>query len=163
MPSSLFDVPTRSTKGQQRQKANAKLQNMATAFYGDIGLSRANGAAFDVTAAIVQWAKFIDRVGPKMVYYSIESTHAQMWLSDSEIGYLRSQVDDSMDLIEFRRDRCIPDQRQTHPKLAGKKHKIKSRPLTYDAEWKTMTDCSKLNPEVEYPDLTAWLLKNCNL
>jgi hypothetical protein len=160
MPSALFDVPTRSTKGQQRQHADAKLNNMATAFYGAFGLSQANGTVFDVNAAIVQWAKFIDRVGPKLMYYSIESTHAQMWLSDSEIGYLRGQVDHQLDLVEYRRDRCIPDQRLTHPKLVGKKHKIKSHPLTYDAEWVSMTDCSDLNSDEEYPDFTEWLMKH---
>jgi len=78
-PKALFSTPTRKTRDDGLAKANELMRQMSSAFYGDMLNSDMDQEAFDLTAAIVQWAKFIDRVGARQMYYSIESSHAQKW------------------------------------------------------------------------------------
>ncbi len=174
MPQPLFDAPTRSTKDEKRNLANFKIQRLLTAFYGQKIPERLDKEDFDIDAAIVQWAKFMHRVGPKLAYYSIESTHAQKWLSESETHWLQSQVEEldahglrnfpkdtptpAAHLIEYHRDRCIDDPDVWPKQLSGFKPKFRSRPLRYDPNWEIMTDCTGIDSKVERPDFTKWLL-----
>lgn len=162
-PGPLFDPPTRHTKSGERRLANERMRKMSSAFYGSPGIPDLDDDAFDLDAAIVQWAKFVHRVGSKMIYYSVESAHAQKWLSESEMDYIRMTDDDmfgdGLHKVEVRRDHGFYPPYKTLPQIKGKVPALRSKPLTYDEEWISMTDFSGIDPEVEHPNYLAWLLK----
>lgn len=174
MPKPLFNAPTRKTKGNERQAANELMRRMSAAFNGAFGNLVVDQEAFDLNAAIAQWAKFIDRIGPKLMYYSVESTHAQKWYSESEMDYIRmtdsdlradgdergdDKMSDGEHLIEVHRDQGPFPPHKILPHLQGRMRDLRSRQLTYDAEWETMTDCSGINIDTEYHDFDWWTVK----
>ena len=164
MPKPLFEAPTRKTVNDGRSLANFNVQKMLTSFYGQRIPNGLDEEAFGIDAAIVQWAKFMHRAGPGLTYYSVESTHAQKWLSASETAYVRS-TDIDMDRtgrhpVELRRDHSIHPPHQMLNELDGRKINIRSRPLKHDPKWEVMTDCSNIDSEVERPDFLRWFLKS---
>lgn len=161
-PAPLFKPPSRRTKDKRRDKANALMRKMVTAFNGPSRLPGADDA-FDLDAAIVQWAKFMDRMGSKMMYFARESVHAQKWYSDSEMDYIR-RTDGDMNRrgehkIEVHRD-CGPHSHTTVlPHLKGRLRHLRTRPLQYDDEWVRLTDCSGININTHYHDFDTWTLR----
>ncbi|MBI1492034.1 hypothetical protein [Halocynthiibacter styelae] len=81
----LFKVPSR---GEGRQKYDKQLQRVQSAFMGPQCGDEIEG--FDTDAAIVQWAKFLHRVGPKKMWVQIENSHAQKWFSKSELQLMQA-------------------------------------------------------------------------
>ncbi|MEL7300874.1 MAG: hypothetical protein AAFM92_10865 [Pseudomonadota bacterium] len=163
VPTALFKVPTRKTKDGKRDKANELMQRMAGAFYGSSFGAHIDPATFDLNAAIVQWAKFVDRMGSKNVYYSVESAHAQKWLSESEMDYLRMTDEDlygdGLHKYEIHRDQEFYPPFSVKDHLKGRKRNLRSRPLSYDAEWVSMTSCDGINPDTHYHDFDSWTVK----
>ncbi len=45
---------------------------------------------FNLDEAIRQWAIFMDQLGVGLIYYSVESVHAQKWYSEFEMDYIRA-------------------------------------------------------------------------
>ena len=159
----LFSPPTRDTKGKKRREANDLMQTMSAAFYGTTMNTHIDEASFNLNAAIAQWAKFIDRVGASQVYYSVETTHAQKWYSESEMDYLRLTDDDlfgdGRHLIEIHRDCGHFSPNRVLPHLKGRTRSLRTRSLTYDAEWEAMTDCHGIDSDTHYHDFDRWMLK----
>ncbi|SPH19591.1 hypothetical protein ASD8599_00326 [Ascidiaceihabitans donghaensis] len=174
MPMALFKPPTRKTKGGERETADELMRRMSAAFYGATMNTHVDQSVIDLNAAIVQWAKFVDRVGPKLLYYSVESSHAQKWYSESEMDYIR-MIDADMTTdedrrggkgkkdgehkIELHRDHGLLPPFEVPPHLKGRVRDLRSRPLTYDAEWDSMTNCSGINPDTHYHDFDRWSVK----
>ena len=174
MPMALFKPPTRKTKGGERETADELMRRMSAAFYGATMNTHLDRSVIDLNAAIVQWAKFVDRVGPKLLYYSVESSHAQKWYSESEMNYIRKtdadmttdedrRGDDGMKdgehKVELHRDHGLLPPFELQPHLKGEVRELRSRPLTYDAEWDSMTDCLGINPDTHYHDFDRWTVK----
>jgi len=163
MPKMLFSAPTRKTADNKRAKADAMMRQMSSAFFGDLMQDDLDDEAFDLTAAIVQWAKFIDRVGAKQMYYSVESAHAQKWYSKSEMDYVRLTDGDMLSsgshLIEIHRDHGPFPPLTILPHLKGRVRDLRSRRLTFDPEWESMTDCRGINRNTHYHDFDRWTLK----
>jgi len=174
VPKALFSPPSRKTKGGERDKADELMRRMSAAFYGASMNTHLDQSVIDLDAAIVQWAKFVDRVGPKLMYFSVESSHAQKWYSESEMDYIRmtdadiiadqdQRGDDGMQdgehKYELHRDHGLLPPFEILPHLKGRVRDLRSRPLTYDAEWETMTDCSGINPDTHYHDFDRWTVK----
>jgi hypothetical protein len=109
-----------------------------------------------------------------LAYYSVESAHAQKWYSESEMDYIRVTDDDMRTdndmrgedgmldgnhMIEVHRDHGpLPPHKQL-PHLQGRVCELRSRLLTYDAEWESMTDCSGIDSKTEYHDFDKWMVK----
>ena len=159
----LFGPPTRDTKDKKRQAADELMQKMAAAFYGTTMNTYIDQSSFDLNAAIVQWTKFIDRVGASQVYYSVETTHAQKWYSESEMEYIRmtdgDMINNGSHRIEIHRD-CGPFyQNKVLPHLKGRTRPLRTQKLTYDPEWEAMTDCYGIDPDTHYHDFDKWTVK----
>lgn len=174
MPMPLFKAPTRKTVGGELQATNDLMGRMSAAFTGTVMNPNIDHNAFDLNAAIAQWAKFIDRIGSKLAYYSVESTHAQKWYSESEMDYIRMTNDDMRTDDDLRDDDGMADGNHIYeihrdhgplpphkplPHLQGRMRELRSRLLTYDAEWESMTDCSGINPDTESHDFDRWIVK----
>lgn len=173
VPKPLFDPPTRDTKGGDRKAADELMRRMSMAFYGSTMNTYLDQSVIDLNAAIAQWAKFVDHVGARLMYYSIESAHAQKWYSESEMEYIRKNdmdltdhedlrgdgISDGQHKIELHRDHGLLPPYEVPSHLKGKLREFRSRPLTYDAEWESMTDCSGIDPDVHYHDFDKWTLK----
>lgn len=163
VPTPLFKVPTRATKDGKRKKADELMHRMSAAFNGPSLGPKISPSDFDVNAAIVQWAKFVDRMGAKNIYFSVESAHAQKWLSESEMDYLRMTDEDLLGSgrhkYEILRDQEFYPPFRVKEHLKGRKRNLRSRPLSYDGEWVSMTDCSGINPDTHYHDFDKWTVK----
>ena len=61
--------------------------------------------------------------------------------------------------VEIRRDHNFYPPHESLPGLSGRLRTLRSRPLSYDEEWVSMTDCSGIDQEIEHPDYLKWLLK----
>ena len=106
---------------------------MAGAFYGTFVGAHIDTFTFDLTAAIVRWATFVDRMGSKNVYCSVESAHAHKWLSESEMEYL--QVTDG-DLVGRGQLKCEVHRDQdvschTHRLIVENRAKIEPAPAKH--------------------------------
>jgi hypothetical protein len=160
-PKPLFDV---STRGPERREADARMNAMRAAFSGpNLDIDSMDDDSFNIEAAIVQWAKFIDGMDEKTIYYSVESVHAQKWYSDSELAWIRltdfDMYSDGKHRIEMHRDTGPFSERQRDPKLKGRFKSLRSRPLVRDTEWEKMTDCSGADPMFFTHDFRKWMLK----
>jgi hypothetical protein len=174
MPKALFSPPTRKTKGDERHLADEMMRRMSAAFYGANVNTDIDSTVVDLNAAIAQWAKFVDRVGTKLLYYSIESAHAQKWYSESEMDYIRltdsdlrtdgdwtddDAMNDGDHLLEMHRDHGPLPPQKVLPHLKGRVRVLRSRQLIYDPEWVSMTDCSGVNPDTHHPNFDQWTVK----
>ena len=160
-PKPLFDVQTR---GEERHEADARMDAMRTAFSGpNFDIDGLGDHPFDIEAAIVQWAKFIDSMDEKTIYYSVESVHAQKWYSESELAWIRLTDFDTDSMghhrFEMHRDTGPFSERVIDPKFKRKFRLLRSRPLVYDKEWVDMTDCSDIDPMIFKHSFHKWLLK----
>jgi hypothetical protein len=61
--------------------------------------------------------------------------------------------------IELHRDHGLLPPFDVPPHLKGRVRDLRSRPLTYDAEWDSMTDCLGINPDTHYHDFDRWTVK----
>ena len=163
LPEQLFKPPSRKTKGSERKTANELMRRMSSAFYGTTANTYIDQTAFDLNAAIAQWAKFVDRVGARQMHYSVETTHAQKWYSESEVDYIRKTdadlLSDGSHKIEIHRDHGPFPPHNTLLHLKGRMRDLRTRRLTYDAEWEAMTDCTDIDPYTQRPDFNRWMMK----
>lgn len=160
-PKPLFDVPTR---GPKRHEADLRMNAMRSAFSGpNLDIDLRGDHPFDIEAAIVQWAKFIDSMDEKTIYYSVESVHAQKWYSPSELDWMRQTDFDTDNMghhrLEMHRDTGPFSERIIDPKFKGKFRSLRSRPLVRDTEWEEMTDCSSIDRTLFKHSFHKWLLK----
>lgn len=160
-PKPLFEPPTR---GNRKHQADKDINALRTAFAGpELKTIQIQEQSFSLRDAIVQWTKFIDRMGLGLIYYSVESVHAQKWYSDSEMDYIRhSDLDmyaNDNHRIEMHRDTGPFQERVVIPRLKGRARSLRSRPLIRDHEWEKMTDCSNADPMVFKHDLLRWMFK----
>jgi hypothetical protein len=97
------------------------------------------------------------------MHYSVETTHAQKWYSESEVDYIRKTdadlLSDGSHKIEIHRDHGPFPPHNTLPHLKGRMRDLRTRRLTYDAEWESMTDCTDINPDTEVPAFDRWIVK----
>jgi hypothetical protein len=108
------------------------------------------------------------------MYYSIESAHAQKWYSESEMNYIRMidadlradgdiRQDDGMSdgshRYEVHRDHGPLPPFEVPPHLKGRVRELRSRPLTFDTEWESMTNCYGIDPDTHYHDFDQWTVK----
>ena len=66
---------------------------------------------------------------------------------------------DGQHKIELHRDHGLLPPYEVPEHLKGKVRELRSRPLTSDAEWESMTNCWGLDPDTEYPNFDQWTLK----
>lgn len=152
-----------SAKTGQRRSENEAIQRVASAFVGPSFMDETMSTTrFDLDAAMRQWAVFVDRLGPEKTYFSVESVHAQKWLSERELDYVRYRDADvgrrGTHLVEIHRDSGMFSQRVIQPKLKGRCRRLRSRPLKYDPVWIDMTDCDGQDFEVDSPAFNAWMV-----
>lgn len=133
----LFKVPSR---GEERKAYDAHLCHIQSAF---AGAQFEADDAFDTNAAIVQWLKFMHQVGPEKMYFAMESSHAQKWLSASEMNRLLAKGDNRMAngkmRFEIHRDVGSKLKGTPHSILRGRKRHLRTRALRHDQEWCDMT------------------------
>lgn len=149
-PEAVF--PKGTTKGKGKADHDREMNRFQTAFLGPSSPEKQLSHRFDQTHAIMNWALFMDRLGPEKIYYTVENAYAQKWLSQSETLYHIKAGD--LDWLhgyhrtEVHRD-LGPYLIEVDPKL---KHLIKfrrSRKLSVDEEWYDATDVSHLNPTTD--------------
>ena len=143
-PAPLFKT---KTKGREKYRADRKAQELMGAFFGGgFNESDADVDAFNVDAAIRQWALFVDSLGEDSNYYSVESAHAQKWYSESEMAFIRDtdydMTSDGQHRIEIHRDTGPFNTFNVQQHLKGKTRRLMSRKLRYDEDWVRDTDMS---------------------
>jgi hypothetical protein len=147
-PATLFEIPSR---GISRKLAEQELSKMVTAFRGfHLGTDDLDGTSFSVDAAIRQWAVFMDRVGFNKLYFAVENSHAQMWLSESELRFVRRfDIDTDTvgnELIEPFRNHHFDYSDAPGQNKTRKTGYIRTRRLRKDQAWIDATDMSKQDP-----------------
>lgn len=158
-PAPLFDPPTR---GPMKKKADQQCREMTTAFYGPkFSATDASRVDFNLDEAIRQWAIFMDQLGVGLIYYSVESVHAQKWYSEFEMDYIRATDYDlyanSEHRIELHRDTGPFSGSKVLPELQGGKRRLVSRPLQDDPEWVRLNNSSPYEIDSEFPNFTRWM------
>lgn len=159
-PEKLFNTPTRGQgKKQADQMINEFERAFGNGFFDTLGHISAD---FSIDEAIRQWALFINRLGSKTVHYSVESVHAQKWLSETEMNYLISNdlhtLGDGSHLIEILRDTGDLRVSRKQERMKGKGRRLQTRPLKYDAEWVHLTDIGKPRVTGEAVSFDDWYL-----
>lgn len=94
---SLSDILNYATKANHfllgapqhtREKglSDKTVSSLSAAFFGpELHEGSVDPSSFDVNQAIVQWALFIHRLGPKKLFFCKESGRARKWLSKAEL------------------------------------------------------------------------------
>ena len=137
---------------------------MSSAFNGPFfDHKRTDRGSFDLDAAIRQWALFIDRIGERLAFYSVESVHAQKWYSESEMEYIRT-VDydlyaDGRHRIEMHRDTGPFSKYQIQKHLKGRLRSLRTRRLRYDPDWVDQTDIGEPVVGLQPVTFDRWILK----
>ena len=141
----LFD-----TSGARKNSETKTFRSIQNAFHGPtLDTRKAVASEFDRTAAIRQWALFMDRLGPDKLLYSVETAHAQKWYSRSEMAYFRRAGDYDMingeHRIEVHRD-TGPYSRTIDPKKKHRVPKRRTRKLMFDEDWYERTNIPDVDP-----------------
>ena len=157
-PKPLFDVPTR---GEGRVKADRNTARMQACFHGPSLDTKKLRQSFDISAAIRQWALFVDRMTEEFMYYSVESVHAQKWYSGTELDFLIRHHDyhgwERDPLVEIHRDTGPFTNRKVLKVVRGHTKRLRSRRLQFDEEWMEQTHCGELDPKTDLHDFTRWI------
>lgn len=158
-PAPLFDPPTR---GPLKKKADQQCRQMTAAFYGPkFTATDASRFDFNLDEAIRQWAIFMDQLGVGLIYYSVETVHAQKWYSEFEMDYIRATdydfYSDARHRVELHRDTGPFSATKVLPELQGGRRRLVSRPLQDDPEWVRLNNSSPFDVGTEFPDFSRWM------